>query len=95
VPVSPAEAVAAVQRAIVRAQDSGALQPQAATDLQHRLSDISNAISQGNLQDAGHKLGDLLHHLSDLAQNGQISARGLAILGPSVRELARLLPQQP
>ncbi|MDR0342310.1 MAG: serine/threonine protein kinase, partial [Nocardiopsaceae bacterium] len=95
VPVTPAEAVTAVQAAIRKAQHSGALQPQGATDLQHQLSDLSKSIDQGNLQDAGHKVGDLLHHLGDLAHKGQISPRGLAILSRSVTKLANLLPQQP
>ncbi len=94
VPVTPAGAVDAVQRAIAKSETSGAIQPQAATDLQNQLSGISQSISQGNLEDAGHKVGDLLHHLADLTHNGQISARGLAMIGHPISELARLLPQQ-
>ncbi len=94
VPVTPAGALNAVQRAIVKAENSGAIQPHEGTDLQHQLSDISQSISQGNLQDAGHKVGDMLHHLSDLTRNGQISARGLAMIEPPISALARLLPQQ-
>jgi hypothetical protein len=86
--------VNAVQRAILKAENSGAIQPQAATDLQNQLTGIAQSISQGNLQDAGHKAGDLLHHIGDLTRNGQISTRGLTMLGPSISELTRLLPQQ-
>lgn len=93
-PANPAEAVTAVQRAISKAQASGALQPQGASDLQKQLADISKSLGQGNPHDAGHKVGDLLHHLGDLSRNGQLSPRGLAILSPSVTGLARLLPQQ-
>jgi serine/threonine-protein kinase len=93
-PVTPAGAVAAVYRAIVRAEDSGALQPSAASDLQNQLSDISQAISQGDLQDASQKVGDLLNHLDGLSQDGQISGHALAVIGPTIRELARHLPQQ-
>ena len=93
-PVTPARAVDALRLAIVKAENSGAIQPSAATDLQNQLSGISQSISRGNLQDAGHKVGDLQHHLGDLTHNGQISARGLAMIGPPVSELARLLPQQ-
>ncbi len=84
----------ALRLAIAKSENSGAIQPSAAADLQNQLSDISQSISQGNLQDAGQKVGDLQHHLDDLTQNGQISARGLAMIGPPVSELARLLPQQ-
>jgi hypothetical protein len=62
--------------------------------VQHELSDISKSIGQGNLQDAGHKLGDLLHHLSDLIRTGQISPRRPGNARHSVTELAKLLPQQ-
>jgi eukaryotic-like serine/threonine-protein kinase len=93
-PVTPAGAVDALRLAIAKSENSGVIQPSAATDLQNQLSDISQSISQGNLQDAGQKVGDLQHHLDDLTQNGQISARGLAMIGPPVSELARLLPQQ-
>jgi eukaryotic-like serine/threonine-protein kinase len=93
-PVTPASAVDALRLAIVTAENSGAIQPNAATDLQNQLSGISQSISQGNLQDAGHKAGDLQHHLDDLTRNGQISARGLAMIGPPVSVLARLLPRQ-
>jgi len=93
-PLTPASAVNAVQRAILKAGNSGAIQPQAATDLQNQLTGISQSISQGNLQDAGHKAGDLLHHIGDLTRNGQISTRGLTMLGPSISELTRQLPQQ-
>lgn len=94
-PVTPARAVDTLQLAITRAENSGAIQPSAATELQNQLAGISQSLSQGNLTDAGHKVGDLQHHLDDLTRHGQISARGLAIIGPRVRELARLLPQQP
>jgi eukaryotic-like serine/threonine-protein kinase len=93
-PVTPAGAVDALRLAVVSAENSGAVQPAAATDLQNQVSGIAQSISQGNLQDAGHKVGDLRHHLEDLTRNGQLSARGLALIGPSVGELARLLPQQ-
>jgi hypothetical protein len=43
----------------------------------------------------GHQVvGDVQHHLDDLTRNGQISARGLAMVEPSVGALAGLLPQQ-
>lgn len=93
-PRTPASAVNAAQRAILKAEHSGAIQPQAATDLQNQLTGISQSISQGNLQDAGHKVGDLLHHIGDLTRNGQISTHGLTVLGPPISELTRLLPQQ-
>jgi eukaryotic-like serine/threonine-protein kinase len=93
-PLTPARAVAAVQQAIAKAQHSGALQPQAATDLQNQLTDISQSISQGDLQDAAGKVGDLRQNLSDLTSNGQISTRGLAVISPSISELVRLLPHQ-
>src|SRR6185437_10675583 len=93
-PVTPAGAVDALRLAVVHAENSGVIQPQAATDLQNQLAAISQSISQGNLQDAGHKVGDLQHHLGDLTQNGQLSARGVAMIGPALRKLARLLPQQ-
>jgi eukaryotic-like serine/threonine-protein kinase len=93
-PVTPAAAVDTLRLAIVQAENSGAIQAPAATDLQNQLTGISQSISQGNLQDAGHKVGDLQHHLGDLTRNGQISARGLAVIQPPVSELARLLPQQ-
>jgi serine/threonine-protein kinase len=93
-PVTPAGAVDTLRLAIVRAENSGAIQPQAATDLQNQLGAISQSISQGKLQDAGHKADDLQHHLGDLTHNGQISARGLAMIEPAVSELALLLPQQ-
>jgi len=86
--------VDALRLAIVQAENSGTIQAPAATDLQDQLNGISQSISQGNLQDAGHKVEDLQHHLGDLTRNGQISARGLAVIGPPVSELARLLPQQ-
>ncbi len=94
-PATPAGAVDALRLAIVQAENSGAIQLPAATDLQNQLSGIAQSISQGNLQDAGHKVGDLQHHLEDLTRNGQISARGLAMIGARVNALARLLPQQP
>jgi eukaryotic-like serine/threonine-protein kinase len=94
-PVTPADALDALRLAIVKSENSGAIQPPAATDLQNQLSGISQSISQGNLQDAGHKVSDLQHHIGDLTHNGQISASGLAMIGPSISELARLLPQQP
>ncbi|HEY2127510.1 MAG TPA: protein kinase [Streptosporangiaceae bacterium] len=93
-PVTPAGAVDALGLAIIKAEKGGAIQPNAATDLQNQLSGIAQSITQGNLQDAGHKVGDLQHHLGDLTRNGQITARGLAMIEPPVGELARLLPQQ-
>jgi hypothetical protein len=93
-PVTPAGAVAAAQRAIARAANSGAIQPPAASDLLNQLNGISQAVSQGNLQDAGHKVGDLLHHLGDLIHSGQITTRGMTVIGPSIGQLARVLPPQ-
>jgi eukaryotic-like serine/threonine-protein kinase len=93
-PVTPVGAVDALGLAIIKAEKRGAIQPAAATGLQHQLSGIAKSITQGNLQGAGHKVGDLQHHLGDLIHKGQITARGLAMLEPPVGELARLLPQQ-
>ena len=92
--MTPARALGALRLAIVKSENGGAIQPNAATDLQNQLAGISQAVSQGNLTDAGHKVGDLQHHLDDLTRHGQISARGLAIIGP-IGQLARPLPQQP
>ena len=87
-PVTPADAVDALRLAIVKSENSGAIQPPAATDLQNQLNGISQSISQGNLQDAGHKVSDLQHHIGDLAHHGQVSAASLAI-GPGTRTCPR------
>lgn len=78
----------------MRAENSGQIEPQAATDLQNRLNDIWVKISQGNLQDAGHRAADLVQRLSDFSRNGQISPRGMDMLRRPLARLARLLPQQ-
>jgi eukaryotic-like serine/threonine-protein kinase len=94
-PAAPADAVNAVQQAVLQGEKQGAIQPHAATDLLNQLSEISKSISHGNLEGAGHKVSDLLHHLDDLTHNGQISAHGLALIEPPIRELVKLLPQKP
>lgn len=92
--ITPGAAVHAARLAIVRAENSGQIEPQAATDLQNRLNDIWVKISQGNLQDAGHGAADLVQRLSDFSRNGQISPRGMDMLRRPLARLARLLPQQ-
>jgi eukaryotic-like serine/threonine-protein kinase len=90
---TPGAALNAARLAVVRAENSGQIQPQAATDLQNRLNDVWVKISQGNLQDAGHRAADLLQRLSDFSRNGQISPRGMNILRWPFARLVRLLPQ--
>jgi tRNA A-37 threonylcarbamoyl transferase component Bud32 len=89
---TPAAALDAARLAIVRAENSGQIEPGAAADLQNRLNDIWVKIGQGNLSDAGHKAADLLQRVADLSRNGQISARGVTMLQWPLAHLARLLP---
>jgi hypothetical protein len=89
---TPAAAVNAARLAIVRAENSGQIEPGAATDLQNRLNDIWVKISQGNLPDAGHKAADLLQRVADLSRNGQIRPRGVTMLQWPLAHLVRLLP---
>ncbi len=92
---TPAREVSAARLALVLAQNAGTIQPPAASDLQNQLNDISMSIAEGNLQDAGQKTADLLHHLADLNQGGQITPAGLAAIKPPLLRLAALLPAQP
>jgi eukaryotic-like serine/threonine-protein kinase len=93
-PVTPAREISAARLALVLAENAGTIQPSDATDLQNQLNDISMSINQGNLQDAGQKTADLLHHLADLNQGGQITPAGLAAIQPPLLRLATLLPAQ-
>jgi eukaryotic-like serine/threonine-protein kinase len=89
---SPAAAVHAARLAIVRAENSGQIEPPAALNLENLLNDVSAKISEGNLQDAGHRADDLLRRLADFSQRGQISPRGVAMVQWPLARLARLLP---
>jgi hypothetical protein len=94
-PATPQQAIANARAAIYQAQTNGQLDPGAANDLNHRLDDITQALTT-NTQDAAHKLADLLHHLSDLASHGgQLSNAALAQITTPLNQLATLLPAQP
>ena len=93
-PATPQQAIANARSAISQAQTNGQLDPGAANDLNHRLDDITQALTT-NPQDAAHKLADLLHHLSDLASHGgQLSSTGLSQISTPLNQLATLLPAQ-
>jgi len=94
-PATPARAVSAARLALVLAQNAGTIQPDVAADVQNQLDDIATSIAEGNLQDAGQKTADLLHHLADLNQGGQITPAGLATIKPPLLRLAALLPTRP
>jgi serine/threonine-protein kinase len=91
-PATPAREISAARLALVLAENAGTIQPSAATDLQSQLNDISTSIAEGNLQDAGQKTADLLNHLADLNQGGQITPVGLASIQQPLLRLVALLP---
>src|SRR5207249_597124 len=70
-PQTPDQAIAAARAAITAAQDHGQLDPSAATELNHRLDDISRRLQHPNAKDAAHKLSDLPRHLDRLTQAEQ------------------------
>jgi eukaryotic-like serine/threonine-protein kinase len=86
-PTTPDAAIAAVRAAIALAAASGQLDPGALDDLNHRLDDIAQLPL-----DAANKLADLMNHLSDLAQNGQLTAAGYSAISAPLQQLAALLP---
>ena len=94
-PQTPEQAIVAVRTAIAAAQTNGQLDPSAATDLNHHLDDIAQALQHPNPKDAGHKVDDLLHHLDDLANAGQLTTTGLTQISRPLNQLATLLPAPP
>jgi hypothetical protein len=58
------------------------------------MHDLSTTIASGNLTDAGHKVADLIQHLGDLAQGGQLTAAGKRILAAPLAALERAIPPQ-
>ena len=94
-PATPEQAIADVRSAIVAAQAQGSLDPAAAADLNHRIDDIANALQHPNPQDAAHKTSDLLHHLADLVDGGQLTTAGLTQISTPLNQLAALLPAVP
>jgi len=92
-PTTPADAIAAVRRAIAAAQSGGQLDPGAANDLEHRLDDISQALTHPNPNDTAHKAADLVHQIGNLQQNGQLT--GGTALQTAVQRLVALLPTAP
>jgi serine/threonine-protein kinase len=94
-PQTPAQAIVAARTAIAAAQTNGQLDPSAATDLNHHLDDIAQALQHPNPKDAGHKVDDLLHHLDDLAKAGQLTNAGLTRISRPLDQLATLVPATP
>jgi serine/threonine-protein kinase len=92
---TPAQAIAAARTTIAAAQTNGQLDPSAATDLNHHLDDIAQALQHPNPNDAAHKVSDLLHHLDDLAHAGQLTNTGLTQISTPLNQLATLLPATP
>ena len=100
-PTTPLQAIAALRAAILGAMNSGTLDPAAAQDLNNRLNDLTQTLAQPSKghhgpkpqpNPAAQKVADLAHHLSDLAQNGQLSPAGLQQLGGPLAVLERLIP---
>jgi serine/threonine-protein kinase len=94
-PATPEQAIADIRSAIIAAQAQGALDPAAAADLNHRIDDIANALQHPNPEDAVHKTSDLLHHLADLVNGGQLTTAGLTQISTPLNQLAALLPAVP
>ena len=94
-PATPAQAIADVRTAIVVAQAQGSLDPAAGADLNHQIDDIANALQRPNPRDAAHKTSDLLHHLADLVNGGQLTTAGLTQISTPLNQLAALLPAVP
>ena len=94
-PQTPGQAIVAARTAIAAAQTNGQLDPPAATDLNHHLDDIAQALQHPNPKDAGHKVDDLLHHLDDLVKAGQLTNAGLTRISRPLDQLATLVPATP
>jgi hypothetical protein len=100
-PTTPLQAIAALRAAILSAMNSGTLDPAAAQDLNNRLDDLTQTLAQPSKSHHGpkpqpnpaaQKVADLAQHVSDLAQNGQLSPAGLQQLGGPLAVLQRLIP---
>lgn len=97
-PSNGTEAITALRAAIARAVNTGNLDLAVATDLDHRLADIDKAISAARRPasaDANHKVADLLHHLGDLAQNGELTLAGQHQLADALAALQHFIPPTP
>ena len=91
---TPAQAIAQLRAAIAKAESSGNLAAPAGSDLLNRLSGLSRVLAKGNTKDAGEKVADLVSQIGRLAQSGQLTPAGQAILAVPLSDLVRLVPPQ-
>jgi serine/threonine-protein kinase len=85
-PPAPADPVAAALSAISTAVAAGQLDPGAAADLEHHLTDV------GHGRDAAKKLDDLSRRLDHLVRKGQLSPAAYDQISAAINELASQAP---
>jgi serine/threonine-protein kinase len=92
---TPADAVSALQAALAQAASAGDIDEGGAKDLAHRLDDIAKTIADPKKSaDAGHKVGDLVQKIDDLAAKDQLSPAGRSLLEDPLAALVRLVPPE-
>jgi hypothetical protein len=92
VPTTPNQALAGVRDAIRHAQARGEIDAGAAQDLDSRLDQIQQALAAGSTSQASTDVGDLIHHLNDLANGGPVTIAGLTSIGAALNQLDALIP---
>lgn len=86
-PTPPADPIATMRLSIQQQVNTGNLNPDAASDLYHRVDDIAREISEGDTDDATKKVNEFRDKLSSLLDGGKLSAAGYDTL---IRDLDRI-----
>jgi serine/threonine-protein kinase len=91
-PTSPNAAIAHLRELIAADTADGSIQPDAAKDLDHTLTDMQKQLNQGHPADAAHRVQDLSQKIRDRARDGKIAKPQAAALNNALTALARTLP---
>jgi hypothetical protein len=91
-PVGPKAAISHLRALIAADTADGSIQPYAAKDLDHTLTDMQQQLNQGHPADAAHRIQDLSHKIRDRVRDGKIAQRKAAALNNAIAALARTLP---
>jgi hypothetical protein len=91
-PTDPNSAIANLRKLIAADTADGSIQPDAAKDLDHTLTDMQKQLNQGHAADAAHRVQDLSHKIRDRVRDGKIAQRKATALNNALAALARTLP---
>ncbi len=94
-PQSVSGAAGALTALTTQDVQSGAIDQQAAQQIQNALADILNSYEQGHTTDIQHKLDDLSQHVAMLEQHGDITSAAAPGLNQAIANVGKTLAASP